>query len=276
VRPVTTDIPSANQRDLPPPLVQFARDPLRWVLIKIELVVAAVTLAHVGMFIVVALYYLLTQRVPAIKHFWDHTLVTNGELRHSIRDVGEGVLGGFLAQAIVWNHFAKSHLKTGRIFERLHDTAHIPEVPAALLASVIFGAVGFLALYYGLHAFHVHSATRTAHGSVWKRAQTIWQSSWDKKAMGYAAAFVARRPMHIVFDDAQRWFAERRVQQHKDTRLYHPPTFKARVNDIARLAIDTDREVARQGSLQSALILGSLVAGLALAGYGAYILTYIA
>jgi len=28
----------------------------------------------------------------------------------------------------------------------------------------------------------------------------------------YAAAFVARRPMHIVFDDAQTWLAQRRVE----------------------------------------------------------------
>jgi hypothetical protein len=264
------------ERALPPPLVLFVRHPRRWIGIKIELLIAAVTLAHIGMFIVVALYYLLTQKSPTIKHFWDNTLVTNADLRHSIRDVGEGVLGGFLAQAIVWNHFAKSHLKAGRIFDRLHDRLHITEVPAALLASAIFGAIGFLALYYGLHALDVHATVQSAHGSLWHRTQNIWRSSWDKKAMGYAAAFVARRPMHVIFDDVQKWFAERRVELHKGTRLYHPPTFKARVNDIAKTALDTHLEVPHQGPLQSALMLGSLVVGLALAGYGYYILTYVA
>lgn len=265
-----------SERALPPPLVHFVGHPRRWVVIKIELLIAAIILAHVGMCIVVALYYLLTQKNPTIKHFWDHTLVTNGDLRHSIRDVGEGILGGFLAQAIVWNHFAKSHLKAGRTFDRLHHTLHIPAVPAALLASAIFGAIGFLALYYGLHALHVHAASHAPHGSVWNRTQNIWRSSWDKKAMGYAAAFVARRPLHIVFDNLQKWFAERRVKLHIGTRVYQPPTFKARVNYIAKIALDADREVPSQGPLQSALMLGSLVVGLALAGYGYYILTYIA
>jgi hypothetical protein len=263
-------------RALPPPLVPFASHPVRWIEIKIELLVAAVTLAHIGMFIVVALYYLLTQKNPTIKHFWDNTLVTNGDLRHSIRDVGEGILGGFLAQAIVWNHFAKSHLRAGRIFDRLHERLHIPEIPAALLASVMFGAIGFFALYYGLHAVHAHAGVHAAHGSLWNRTQNIWKSSWDKKAMGYAAAFVARRPMHVVFDDAQKWFAERRVKLHKGTRIYQPPTFKARVNDIAKTALDTHHEVAAQSPLQSTLMLGSLVVGLALAGYGYYVLTYVA
>ncbi|MDQ2727886.1 MAG: hypothetical protein M3Y91_08505 [Actinomycetota bacterium] len=244
--------------------------------VKVELLIAAVVLAHVGMLIVVALYYLLTQRSPTIKHFWDHTLVTNGDLRHSIRDVGEGILGGFLAQAIVWNHFAKSHLKAGRTFDRLHDRLHIPEVPTALLASAVFGAVGFLALYYGLHALHAHAATYTSHGSLWNRTQNIWQSSWDKKAMGYAAAFVARRPLNVIFDNLQNWFAERRVKLHKGTRFYQPPTFKARVNEIAKIALDANREVPPQGPLQSTLMLGSLVGGLALAGYGYYVLTYVA
>jgi hypothetical protein len=264
------------ERALPPPLVDFASHPLRWIGIKIELLVAAVALAHIGMFIVVALYYLLTQKIPAVKHYWDHTLVTNGDLRHSIRDVGEGVLGGFLAQAIVWNHFAKSHRKAGRIFDRLHDTLRIPEVPAALLASFVFGAVGFLILYYGLHALDIHAAVTNAHGSLWNRSLTIWKSSWDKKAMGYAAAFVARRPLHVIFDDAQRWFAERRVQLHKGTRWYHPPTFQARVNDIAATVASSNVEVSPHGSLQSGLMLGGVVVGLVLAGYGYYILTYIA
>jgi hypothetical protein len=265
-----------HSRYLPPPLVHFVGHPLRWILIKLELLIAAVTLAHIGMFIVVAVYYLGTQKIPAVKHYWDKTLVTNGDLRHSIRDVAEGVLGGFLAQAIVWNHFAKGHLKAGRIFDRLHDRFHIPEVPAALLASAIFGAIGFFVLYAGLHVLQAHSTVHVATGSLWHRTENIWKSSWDKKAMGYAAAFVARRPMHVIFDDSQKWFAERRVQQHKSTRFYQPPTFKARVNDIAKVALDTNREVPHQGPLQTTVMLGSLVMGLALAGYGYYVLTYIA
>lgn len=268
---------TATDRDeLPPPLVHFAENPLRWIGIKIELLVAAVSLAHIGMFIVVALYYLLTQKNASIKNFWDNTLVTNRDLRHSIRDVGEGILGGFLAQAIVWNHFAKSHRKAGRVFRRLNERLHIPEVVLALVASVVLGTIGFCALYYGLHALHVHASAYATRGSVWNRTQNIWKSGWDKKAMGYAAAFVARRPMQVVFDDVQKWFAQRQVELDRGARFYQPPTFKARVNDISKTARDTHRGVPSHGPVQSALMVGGLVAGLALAGYGYYILIYIA
>ncbi len=266
----------SSKGGLPPPLVEFAEHPVQWIIIKIELLAAAVTLAHVGMFIVVALYYLLTQKNPTIKSFWDNTLVTNRDLRHSIRDVGEGILGGFMAQAIVWNHFAKSHRKVGRIFHRLHEKLHAPEVLLALLTSAVFGAAGFCALYYGLHVAHVHSAVYASRGSVWHRTENIWKSGWDKKAMGYAAAFVARRPMHIVFDDVQTWFAQRRVELGRGSRFYQPPTFKARVNEIATTARATHRRVPPPGRGQSAVVLGSLLASLALAGYGYYILLYIA
>lgn len=264
------------QRELPPPLVRFASDPLRWIAIKAQLLIAAVTLAHVGMFIVVALYYLLTQKNASIKHYWDHTLVTNRDLRHSIRDVGEGILGGFLAQAIVWNHFTKKHREAGRVLHRLHDRLRIPKVPLALVASAVFGTIGFGIMYYGLHVFHVHAAAYASHGSVWNRTQNIWRSGWDKKAMGYAAAFVARRPMNVVFDDVQKRFAERRVELDKGARFYHPPTFQARVNDIAQTVSDTHREIAPTGSWRRGLMLGGLVVGLALAGYGYYILIYVA
>ncbi len=80
----------------------------------------------------------------------------------------------------------------------------------------------------------------------------------------------------MIFDKLQKWFADCRVKLHKGTRFYQPPTFKARVNDIAKIALDTNRDVPPQGPLQSTPMLGSLVGGLALAGYGYYVLNYVA
>jgi len=63
---VTTALAPPKEQVLPPPLVGFSDHPLRWIFLKIELLLAAVTLAHIGMFIVVAIYYLLTQKNPTI------------------------------------------------------------------------------------------------------------------------------------------------------------------------------------------------------------------
>src|ERR1700687_2714326 len=84
---------------LPPPLVRFSRHPVRWIQNKVVLTIDAVVLAHFGVLIVAALYYLITQTNPTVKHWWD-TTVTPASLRHDIRDVGEGVLASCLAQAI--------------------------------------------------------------------------------------------------------------------------------------------------------------------------------
>ncbi len=258
-------------KDLPLPLVHFARHPVRWLRNEVERVVDAVVLAHIGMFIVVALYYLLFEINPSMTHWW-HTVVSNSDLRHSIRDVAEGVLGGFLAQAIVWNHFSKHHLKAGRFFDWLHARWHLPEVPAALLVTLLFAVAGFEIAYWSLHAFHVHAAGAQGN-SYWSRSAGIWNSDWDKKVMGYAAAFVARRPMHVVFDDVQLWFADRRLDLGKRVHWWHPPTFRARYNSIAADPLHT---VESHGGWQAVLMVGALIVGLGLAGYGDYILTYIA
>src|ERR1700682_3766212 len=100
---------------LPPPLVKFSRHPLGWIQNQVVLSIDAVVLAHVGVLIVAALYYLITQTNPTVKQWWD-TTVTPASLRHDIRDVGEGVVASCLAQAIVWNPFTRGHEKTGRIF----------------------------------------------------------------------------------------------------------------------------------------------------------------
>src|ERR1700736_5975862 len=108
----------------PPPLdATLLRHPLRWLKNKALVAVDGLVLLHVGTLIVVALYYLAFQTIPGVKYDWDHAL-TGGlhfwglhvdlallskahwaEWRHLIRNVGEGLLGGILGQAIIWNHY---------------------------------------------------------------------------------------------------------------------------------------------------------------------------
>src|ERR1700730_18379833 len=124
---------------LPPPLVKFSRDPRRWVRNRAVLTVDAVGRAHIGVLIGAALYSLITQTNPTVKHWWD-TTVTPASMRHDIRDVGEGVLASCLAQAIVWNPFKRSHQKTGRVFREMHERFGVPVGLAAVVSALVIGS----------------------------------------------------------------------------------------------------------------------------------------
>ena len=227
----------------------------------------ALILAHIGLLIVVAVYYASFEITPA-QHAWWHSVVPNGNLRHNIRDVAEGVLGGFLAKAVLWNHFKKSHQRAGRVFDKLH----ILEVPAALLTTAILGVAAFTGGYYILHALAIHTSSPYPTGSLWSRTSTLWNSNWDKKALGFLTAMIAARPMHAIFDDIQGYFAGRRVSLGRPPRFYAPVTFKNRY----RYLLDNKQEV-RHYSRATELVMPFLVlAGVGLAAWGYYILTYVA
>ena len=254
---------------LPPPLVTFKDDPRRWLRNKALLTVDAVVLAHVGVLIVAALYYLVTQTNADVKHWWD-TTVTPSALRHDIRDVGEGVLASCLAQAIVWNPFTRSHQKAGRTLRAVRQRLHLPVGLVAVASAAAVGAVAFIAGEAALHALSVHAASHTANGSLWHRTATLWNSNWDKKALGFGAAVVARRPLHILFDNAQAYFVDRRADAGRGLRFYDPPVFRARYNDLT-----ASRHEVRRYSPVVSYVIGIVVAAAAgLAGFGFYVLTY--
>lgn len=263
-----TPAPTPN-RELPAPLVKFFRHPIRWIRIKVELLVDAVVLAHIGVLIVAALYYLITQTSPTVKHWWD-TTVRPASVRHDIRDVGEGVLASCLAQAIVWNHFSRGHRKAGRIFREWRQKYHIPVGLAAIVSAIVIGTVAYLIADGIFHALSVHAKNHAVTGSVWRRTATIWNSNWLKKAQGFIAALAARRPLHVIYDEAQNYFAGRRAASRRGVRRFHPPVFKARYNYL----IANYHEV-RSYPLILTLAMGLLVvACVGLAGFGYYVLTY--
>lgn len=254
---------------LPPPLVHLYRHPIRWVKNKAVLLVDAVVLAHIGVLVVAALYFLITQTNHDVKHWWD-TTVTPASLRHDIRDVGEGVLASCFAQAIVWNSFTRSHLRAGHTLREWSKRYHVPVGILSIAAATLIGAAAFAIGELILHTAAVHAANHKVTGSIWNRTLTLWNSNWDKKALGFVAALVARRPLHILFDRTQAYFAGRRAASGKPLRWYHPPVFQARYNYLKQNL----HEVRRYPILLSAALTILLTIGVGLAGYGYYILTY--
>lgn len=291
----------------PPPLdARPFRHPLRWLRTRALLAVDGLVLVHVGTLIIVALYYLAFQTIPGVKYDWDH-LLTGGlhfwsvhvrldllsrahwaQWRHLVRNVGEGLLGGVLAQAIIWNHF-KVRPRPRRRIDDLEIRLHIPNLKdgrrtsgrqmlALPLLVLVFAIPGFAigavvghVLQHGLTHLHVHQVSSDAV------VQNLWTKDVSQKIVGLFASFVfARRVGRGVYDDVQLFFAERRHAAGKPLARYHHlvPTFVARYNSVdpryAAAAVDAHDRWATW------ILLVSIPVGVALAGFGYYVLAYIA
>lgn len=259
----------------PAPLnVKPLRHPFKWARNHVQQLFYVLLFAHIGEFIIAALYYLLTQKSQTMNNGWHH-LVSDSNLRHAIRDVGEGVLGGLLAQAIVYNYFKKGNRKVGKLTTTLKTRFHIPVTLAAVISAIILGAISFTVAYYILNLFHPgDGATAAASGSLWHRTYTnLWATSVPQKVLGLVAAFGARRPMRVVFSNAQAWFVERKIDNHRSVRWFYPPTYRARYNYLS--ASPDERHVGYSTTQNVVMALLSIV-GFGLACYGYYVLTYIA
>jgi hypothetical protein len=298
-----------RRRQKPPPPLDATlwRHPIRWLKNKVLLALDWVALVHIGTLIVVALYYLAFQTIPGVKYDWDHAL-TGGlhfwgvhvhlallskahwtEWRHLIRNVGEGLLGGVLGQAIIWNHFKVKPKPRSRIDE-LEIKLHIPNLKderrtsgwqmlALPLLVLIFAIPGFAVgaavshlVQHGIAHLHVHQVSANAV------VQSLWTSNVSQKIVGLFASIVfARRVGRGVYDDVQLLFAERRRAAGKPLTFYHKlvPTFASRYNgvtsaDAAADAVDAhDRWVTW-------ILVASIPIGIGLAAFGYYVLAYIA
>jgi hypothetical protein len=296
------------RQQLPPPLdATLLRHPLRWTRNRLLLAADALVLLHVGTLIVVALYYLAFQMIPGVKYDWDHAL-TGGlhfwglkvhiallskphwaQYRHLIRNVGEGLLGGVLAQAIVWNHF-KRKPKPRDWFDRVEIALHIPNLKddrrtsgwqllALPLLVLLYAVPGFAIgdgvahlIQNGIAHVHIH---QVSSNSV---IRSLWTGKVSQKVVGLFASFVfARRVGRGVYDDVQLFFAERRHALGKPLAFYHRlvPTFEARYNGVS--SADAARDAfGKRGRWVTWLLAASIPVGIGLAGFGYYVLAYIA
>ena len=243
--------PMRSRVDRPPPLVEVTSHPLRWMHNLIHTVVIAVVVAHVGMVVVMGLYYLLFEVYNPITRVWHHA-VSDPYLRHNLRDVAEGLLGGFCAQQIFWSHYRARELAKLNFFDRIELYLHIPNLKqTGRLSRWQLATCWVVALFYAIPGFvvtllivrsvnlnldsvftiHPHAPVVQA---VWERLRNWWTGSWDKKLIGYGASlFFGRRPMSEVFDDVQFRFAARMVKRGKGLRFWYPPTLQARYNDLS-------------------------------------------
>jgi len=151
----STATAGAGRAVLPPPLTTL-RHPLRYGWNTIQQLAWTVLLAYLGMLFFVTVYYLAFEVDPTVNHAW-HRLVASSDIRHLIRNVGEGLFGGLFARAFAWNHYRKRVQRPGTTrADRIEQRLGVPNLkdgrplawwhPVSLLVLVpVYAAPGFLA-----------------------------------------------------------------------------------------------------------------------------------
>jgi hypothetical protein len=239
-----------------------------------------------------AVYYLLLEtkvRLPIINETntqaW-HRAIPNSTLRHDVRDVGEGLLGGILAIAFTYNRYRR--IGKPHAVDRLEMRLRIPNVKSGrklawwqfvlgVVLIPVYAAPGFFVGEWLVGVIHpaVNHLAEVQTGSVLTNVKNNLLEHWPKKLIGFAAAFFfGHRPALAVIDDIQLWFAERRVAVGTPLRAYETAPFKARYNDVAASGAVQARA---QNAIAPPIVLGILgLAIVSLGGYGYYVLNYIA
>lgn len=291
---------TARRYEPPAPLTNPLRHPLRWLAITAVSLVAAVVFAHLGALFITGLYYLLFE-VNSSAAAWWHSVIPDAALRHTIRDVAEGLYGGAVAQQLVWNPFKSRRTrylaKPMNRLDRLEDLLRVPnlrsgrdlsfwQIPYALVIwAPVYGSVGFTVTYLldsvirrDIAVLQHTALALSSRASMWQRTASMDTSDWDMKVMGLAASFCfGRRPLRKVFDGIQLWFAERQVIRHRPVRWYYPPTFRARCAQVsAKVSAGQAISPRRHGRLQAVLMVITLVGVAVLIALGYYVLTFVA
>ena len=254
-----------------------------------------VVFAYIGILIVAALYYVLLETHVHLPLFnetnteaW-HELVPRSSLRHDIRDVGEGLLGGLLGIAFTYNHFRRR--RRPNAIDSFEMKLRIPNVKDdrklawwqviyGTLLIPLYASVGFFAGEAIVSVVHpyVNHAIETETGNLFFNVKANLIENWPRKVIGLAAAFFfGHRPAKAVIDDIQLWFAERRLRRGSGLRFYDTPVFKARYNALVAARGEAGTAVrARGGRVREVLTTVTLALATAAAGYGYYVLNYIA
>jgi hypothetical protein len=274
-----------KKRELPEPLVKPTKHPIKFLKQRVALLGTAAIFTYLGVLAVAGLYYTLFEIWPVATEAW-HNLVPVSELRHNIRDVGEGLFGGLLAHMLIWNHYKKSVSKKRNWLDKIEIALHIPNVKdnktlsgwqllAAVPIVLIYAVPGFLVAEWLVHVINPY-VSMSQGTSFWDHLKAVVTENYPQKLIGYGAAFFfGRRPAKGIFDDVQLWFAERRIGTGKECRWYHPPTFKARCNDVRSAGYHGAILQPQSAKAHAVAIIGLVILAL-LAAEGFYVINYIA
>lgn len=286
--------PSEGGEPSESPMPRFRQDPVRVTVGWIQTVVFTVIFGHLGIFAVVGLYYLLFEVYHPFTVAWHH-VVSDRYWRHLIRSVGEYFLGTLLAMLVLWNPFKwlRREARPPTALDRLELRLHIPNLHQkervsawqfvlSPLVALIYAIPGFLLgaglvwlLHKGLHAGRLYPILSQHPSFVAK----LYTQQTDQHVVGILAGLViGRRPMRKVFQDIQHFFAERRVARGRPGRWWDPLAYRVLVDYIAATQGRSGAAQAQagRGTWVRAVMIGSAILLLALAGFGVHVLRDIA
>lgn len=290
---------------LPFPLVKVTKKPHVWVRNKVHMVATATVGTYLGVLFIAGLYYLLTQTTDFMDNAW-HSFVPDDNLRHDIRNVGEGLLGGVIAQGFIWNHWKpkkaklwdKLEIKLGLPNYHDHKDIGLPTLILTPLLVCLYAIPGFLLGRWMVNEISflyeqsqvLNMTLGDVAPSLDQRMRENMTADWPQKLMGFGAAFLFGR--HVakgVYDDVQGWFAANRIMRENEktnvldittwtlwqkfrkmTFRLLPPGYQARVNYMREQGIDENMKEKWQAKM---LKWGMLVA-LPVTAFGYYILNF--
>lgn len=191
--------------------------------------------------------------------------------RHSIRDVGIGLVGGLALQVLVANSIKLKQEASARQLLLLPITAPLAGIPGFLIGWGIVSAID--AWVYRGPGISV-GGTQVYATEINQFAQS---ASWHNILIGILASFilarfVAKRPLQTI----QSFFIERDVSVIRKTgnwswvRKIRPPAYRLRV----RYMLDEDLPCEVHSATVSRILLAGVPIALFLVGFGFWLLYY--
>jgi hypothetical protein len=273
---------------------------------KVQTLLYVVIAVHVGVWIVSALYYDITQvryvvgghQLMYLKPGWDHLPKYFGlhsyawwtTVRHNIRNVYEGLLGGLLGMVVgirwkapkpasrIDNLLVKLHFPSRHQQRRTTAIQLILSPLTVSLAGLPGFAVALAAVKGGAWLFrHYHAMVHwptvaVPHVAVVHDYLATW--AWQYQLVGLVAGlFYGRKAFFKVAEDIQLFFIERRVAAGRRPGLIYPMNYRLRYDQVLA---ETGGTVQKHGAWISVLMPVVLVIGLLLTADGIYVRFWIA
>jgi hypothetical protein len=270
---------------------------------RVQTLIYVVVAVHIGVWIASALYYDITQvryvvgghQILYLKHGWDylpqnlglHSYAWWKPIRHDIRNVYEGLLGGLLGMVvgIRWKP-PKPATRLDNLLVKLHfpsrhqqgRTTPLQVILSPLTVSLA-GLPGFvvaLAAVSGgswivshLHVvIHLHAMT-IPHQAVLQSYLATWQSQWQYQLVGLAAGlFYGRKAFFKVAEDIQLFFIERRIAASRRPGRIYPWNYRMRYDQVLA---ETGGAVPKHGRWISVFMPVVGIIGLLLTADGIYV-----
>lgn len=288
---MTTTAPPAPANLRPAPRPSRLAAAAAWVGNTVQGFIYGFAFGHLGKFVMVAVYFILTQWLHGqylgswhawnVKFVWDHLLSANipqgglhallsqsqwDTVRHTIRPFGEGLYGALLYQQLLADPVA--HLKHYASAWRIVSTPLLVAVTGALVALPLF-FIGLPILHHFTHSDFLQVKLQSHPDLLHK----VYADSYDAVIVGILAGFAVKRVSRPALCTNMVYFCRLWRRAGLGASLLMPAGMRHQIRAFKREPQQMDSRLG--GRLVTAIVVMAIVT-IALAVYGVYILAAIA